>query len=312
MLTSHSAFAASCRPVRQYTYTLPVDVALSCAPRSATVFDLDIPDRGRFLVRADLRLRGTGTVPELVHGWSARWSRLGDPGFPRRIAHAAGEDLCAGETRSKGMLGFGKLTAAARGVALAINAYRASDCENGAVTIGAGSSLELWIEDPAPGCEGKDIAAFSYFARQQLIPGDAKDRAAPVDARPRSIVEGSIAPTAPLRRLDIIGQTEISPPATENTCTRRDEYGGAWLYVNGASIAGGYQADTYPPSDGMTHLLLTPSVAVLPREPGPYRFGIAAAVRQSGREPAVVGTDVSGDSIVAAIAHRLPPPASAP
>ena len=312
VLASFPAWAASCQPVRKYSYTLASDVALSCSPNSVTVFRISVPDRGRFLARANLRVRGTGTVPELVHGWSARWSSLGDPGFSSKIGYAAGEDLCAGETRSKDMLGYGKLDAANHSVSLAVHAYRSTNCENKAVTIGAGSSLDLWVEDSSPSCEGRDIAAFSYFNRQAAKHGDEDSHPVSIGASPGSIIQGSIELTAPARSLQIIGQTEMSPASTQNTCGWRYNSGLAWLHVNGSSVAGGYRADTYPPSDGMTHLLLTPSVAVTPAAPGLYRFGIAASVSQIEQQPVPVGTHISGDSIVAAIALRDAPRSPAP
>jgi hypothetical protein len=301
------AAAADCRPVRYYSYALPADVALACSPVATMAFDIVVPDRGRFLVRADLRLRGTGTVGEQVHGWSARWASLGDPAFPSRIAHAAGEDICTGETRDKGMLGFGRLEAARNRVALTLNAYRSEACENAAVTVAAGSSLTLWVEDPDPRCQGRDIAAFSYFDRQAATHGDVGDRPAALDASPRTVIDGSIVLTEPAQRLAFLGQTEISPPVTANSCSQRPETGAAWLYVNGAAIAGSYWSDSYPPSAGMTHLLLTPASVLTPARPGLYRFGLAAAVNQIGPQPAIIGTRVSGDSIVAGIVFRQQP-----
>ncbi len=276
------------------------------------LFEISVPDRGRFFVRANLRMRGTGTVPGRVHGWSASWSKLGDPSFAHRIAYAAGEDICAGETRDKGMLGFGILNDSNHRVSLTIDAYRSAHCQDGAVTVRAGSSLDVWVEDPKPSCAGHDIAAFSYLNQLSEKNGDLKDNPVLIGATPRSIIEGSIDLTAPVRRLEIIGQTELSPPTTANTCDRRYNSGAAWLYVNGASVMGGYRSDTYPPSGGMTHLLLTPSVEIRPEQPGLYRFGLAASVNQIASTQAPAGKRVSGDSIVAAIALRQAPSKPAP
>jgi Putative peptidoglycan binding domain len=148
-----------CRAPRHYQFTLPTQVQLSCdANNPASVFDVDIPDRGHALAR----LHGTyiNASTSRLYGWG----HIIDVGSPI-IRGGVGEDICPAVTTSpKHAIGYGVLSDALHRVKVSGYQYSQDGC-SGDVSAFAGSVLDVWVEDDALACVGKDIVATSWYKK---------------------------------------------------------------------------------------------------------------------------------------------------
>jgi hypothetical protein len=265
-----------------------------------SIFDQVVPDQGRALARVTFSLAGAGPSTLGVHGWSAQTS-IGDPAFAGAISYGVGEDLCPGEVLSKRWLMFGNLGAGKDRIRVDAAQYRSSACNNGVVAVKAGSTLEVWVEDPLPACQGKDIRAASYFQKIFASAGPGANQPVTLGTNLTPMVSLSLT-TERSARHRVLGQSEVSPASTSNACGNRTETAVAFLSTNGAYTAS--ERAGYPTSGGQTHVLLGPEHVAEMQPPGTYTFGIAAAVDQVAQVGALAGTTVSGDTVVAVVVER--------
>ncbi len=294
-----SGGGSGCVPLRTYTHALSAPVALSCVPGGSpsTVFDVSIPDQGRALVRLNLNLVGAGASSAGVHGWSAN-IQTGDPSFGDIINFGAGEDLCPGEAMSRSMLGYGELTALANQVTVVMHQYRDTACVDGTVTIAAGSSIEVWVEDPDPACVETSIVARSYFRTIWNQFGAGANVPIAMTTSFSEVLEASIAHSVPSDLL-VLSQLEISPASTANLCNNRFQTAVAAITQAGSYLT--TQELGYPQSGGQTHVLLSPSLSISGAAGPLSTFAIAAAVNQNEQIGAPVGTTSSGDTVLAIV-----------
>lgn len=294
-----SGGSSGCAAVRTYNYVLNAPVALACVPGGSpsTVFDVSIPDQGRALVRLNLNLVGVGNASAGVHGWSAH-IQTGDASFEDLINFGAGEDLCPGESMSRSMLGYGSLTSLSNHVNVTMHQYRDTACVDGTVTIAAGSSIDVWVEDPDPACVETGIVARSYFRTVWKQFGAGANMPIAMTTSFTEVLDASIALSAP-RDLLVLSQLEISPASTSNVCNNRFQTAVAAITQAGSYLS--TEERGYPQSGGQTHVLLSPSLSVSGATGPTATFEIAAAVNQAEQIGAPVGTTSSGDTVLAIV-----------
>ncbi|MGE0527190.1 MAG: hypothetical protein AB7G93_10165 [Bdellovibrionales bacterium] len=293
--------ALGCQPVRKYTYTLASDQSLSCTPGNSylNVFDVSVPDTGRVLARATLNVVGYGDSSLGVHGWTAQ-TKIGDPDFSHAINFGVGEDVCPGESLSKRLLAYGNLTSTSSRIQISAAAYRSQACQNGTVRIAAGSTLEVWVEDSATHCMGKDIAATSYFRTIWGLYGSGANVPTYLTTNLTALATTSLTTTAP-STLRIMAQSEVSPSSTSNACGNRYQTAGAFISLNGTYVAD--ETAGYAPSEGMSHVLLSPEY-VISTSSGTHTATVSSAVNQTVQVGAQAGATFSGDSIIAIVIER--------
>lgn len=290
-----------CAAVSVHTFTLGKSIGLSCVPGGspADVFDVSVPATGRALVSLELDLVGVGPASAGVHGWSAS-VQAGDPSFDRIINFGAGEDLCPGETLTRKLLAYGKLTATHDRVQVPMYQYRDTACIDGVVTIADTSTLTVWVEDPAEACAESGIVARSYFREVWDVHGSGADMPISMTTTFNDVLSAPfvVPANADLR---VLSQLEMSPSSTLNVCGDRFQTGVAAITHEGSYLA--VEELGYPQSGGQTHLLLAPELFMPGAPPGPVEYGIAAAVNQTQQVGAPVGATFSGDTVLGIVAR---------
>lgn len=265
------------------------------------VFDQTIPDRGRALVRANYIIKGTGSTSGIVHGWSAQVDSMGDAQFAGMINFGVGEDSCPGEVLTKRALYFGNLTDSGSRVALNAYSYRSSSCENGAITIGSGSTLEVWVEDSNPACVGKDVVAYSYFKQNWAINGSGSSNPIGLDTNLTTLLSTQFESPG-MGTLKVYGQTEVSPSSTANQCGNRYQTAAGFVGLDGSWQTGDTQG--YAPSGGMSHVLLSPQAQMAVSSKRMISISLGAAVNQAEHVGAPTGGTYSGDTILGIVFER--------
>ncbi len=142
-----------------FNYTLEAPTPLACdAGSPVPVFDVAVPAGGQALARANLIVRhqGAGITP-VIHFWNARVV-VGTP----ELAFGIGDDVCPGVVVRRTNLGYGRLDATA-GRVRELVFQGSSPCTDGALTIEAGSTLDVWVESPESECRGRDIFVRSFY-----------------------------------------------------------------------------------------------------------------------------------------------------
>jgi hypothetical protein len=268
-------------------------------------FSQAIPDTGHALVKFTLNLRAVGDASLGVHGWAGT-GYVGDPGYPRQMSWGAGEDLCPGESLTKYLAAYGNLTPASPAVSFAMHEYRSTACQNGVVVVSAGSTVDVWVEDASAGCQDRDIVLTSYFRTIWDAHGVGANVPVALNTNITDMVQATID-TSSSGRLRVLGQTEISPAATANQCGNRFETG--FAYVHGSQISQVVRGG-FAPSGGMSHVLISPEIVLEAQPAGTYTVGLASGVDQVIRDGALAGATFSGDTFLALISERSPPPPS--
>lgn len=277
--------ANSCRPVRKYSYTVPSDVSLTCGEAGfVQVFQQSVSDTGRALVRSKLIIKGTGAIASKVHGWSG-YTMVGNA----INAFQTGEDICNGESLIRQMFGYGTFSSINSTISIMMKSYRSNDCDNGSVTIGAGSTVEVWVEDAASECQEKDIHVYSYRRAIGDIPLGILTSVTPV------LSTGFTVPVS--GRLTLLGQTEITPSSTFNACNNRTEIAYAWMTYQGQNV--GQVSDGFAPSQGLSHVLLSTEYVIENHQPGQISYGLAAAVNNTYRAAVVPQTPITSPVAIA-------------
>jgi hypothetical protein len=138
-----------CRPVRKFVYVLAETVNVPCtlSQPSALIFRLDLPIHGK-IVGAFRSAGFTSGVAE-----SEKW-----------LISATGAETSLGEsaplTKFQGpnWIFSGDLKESERKIKLKLALDRpAGICSPDAVQLQKGATLQIWVEDATPGCQGKDI-----------------------------------------------------------------------------------------------------------------------------------------------------------
>ncbi|MBX2993847.1 MAG: hypothetical protein KF681_03475 [Bdellovibrionaceae bacterium] len=279
-LTSLSDGAA-CASVRKITYVLPANVVLSCPANPAdfqNVFQVTIPHAGKVLARARLNIHGSGATANKVHGYRARLN------IPGANQFQAGEDLCTGDELQRQWFGFGESSGSTT-LKLEAQMYRDTACEHGAVTIlAAGSKIDVWVGDARPACAGESV----FLKRYASGPLGVGTSATPLLSHTQTLAAG---------KLTIMGQTQMDPHQTSNTCGgSRAESAVAFLSHQGALQSGVTQS--LPPSGGMTHVLISSEHVVPNSAAGPVTMGILGAVHNTDRAAVYPLQQLSSDPIV--------------
>jgi hypothetical protein len=164
----------ACAPVKHYTFTLNNDVGLYCECNKTkpywkdcpnqktfqdgfkTIFNVNIPAQGYAVARANLLVRHLGKGAK-SHFWNSRVT-VGKDEF----THGIGDDLCHGEVRGSRMnIGYGVLGKTSPTVTVRVK-QGSTGCWSGIVEVVKGSKLEVWVEDPRPQCQKKQILVQSY------------------------------------------------------------------------------------------------------------------------------------------------------
>ncbi len=155
--------ATGCAPVRKLNFPIATAVKLGCT--SAPVIDLPIPGGGGFaFARANLQLQHSG-LPKAVYSWTAT-VEVGEADTDQ-IAFAIGDTICPTTKATKVAAGYGHLTSASSHVIVQLF-EGATSCIAGTLTLLAGSSVDVWIEDDSPACQKKSIAVASYYKTSGL------------------------------------------------------------------------------------------------------------------------------------------------
>jgi hypothetical protein len=148
----------TCAPVAVYTYTASFQDLQCNYPPPAALFDVEIPGEGRALARLKFQVESVVGVSAVEHFWNCRVSVGDAPG------EAIGDDVCPGTmTAPKTVMGFGTLRAGDSGVK-AVCYQGAYPCTNGTNRIMPGAVLEVFVEDPQPGCENSSLLFASYYS----------------------------------------------------------------------------------------------------------------------------------------------------
>lgn len=239
----------TCQPVRRYVHTLAAPVSLSCTADAAKdVFNVVIPDQGYALARvvSDVQSGPGG----LIHFWNFA-ILVGQP----ELGFGIGDDVCPG-TRATGKanMGSGVLTTAQNRVQ--VRAYQGSTtCIDGQLSIPAGARLDVWVEDPAPACRGRDITVDSYYVEsgfpEHQVPYYWSTSMKTVHQR--EIVVAGAAET-----VELLSVVEGTPPANPNTtCGTEAGTLAVETLLDGAITDQRIQA--IPASGGMGHLVMSTS-----------------------------------------------------
>jgi hypothetical protein len=281
-----------CDPVQHFSANLPQAVPLACdANHPAVLFDFAVPATGNAVARATLVVSHVDAATNAVtHFWNAHLE-VGTP----TLAFAVGDDVCPGVTHTRSNLGTGSLSTSAGHVRV-LSYEGAAPCTDGALSVLAGSTLDVWVESPDPACAGKYIAAQSFYEEVH------------VDTNVLWVWPTSMAPVVsvalptgnPGEKLLVLSTIEGSPRLDPNTmCGSEASTLVSQTSVDGAVVA--TSQDVVPASQGMGHLVLS-TEATLPVMPGSHDVTLLAGSNFSTTMTTTGGC--CGDAIVAAIRTR--------
>jgi hypothetical protein len=223
---------------------LDQEIPLGCDGNvPTTVFDVVPEGRGRAVGRARLQVRYPGSG--VIHFWSGR-VEVGAP----RFAYNVGDDLCPGVVATRSTMGLGDRSDASPSVRVKVHAG-AAPCTDGALRIAVGSTLEVWTEDDAPGCEGKAIAAASYYDHA----GVEQVYLWQTMMQPLPGVATSLTTEAPGEKLRVLGVVEGTPLQNPNQVCGA-EASTLVLQTTLDGVIAATKIEVVPASQGMGHLVL--------------------------------------------------------
>jgi hypothetical protein len=237
--------ADGCAPVRVTSYASTVAVPLGCdAANPAVILDQAVPSTGRALGRATFSVHHKGTNA-VTHFWNVQ-VRIGSP----IAAFGLGDDVCPGTTSARANLGFGTLSASSAH-AVVVGYSGAAPCTPGTLEVLAGAALDVWVEDDAPGCAGKDIAFGSWYA--------ANGFSAVYDwttaYTPLTGVTAALTTEAANEKLRVLGVVEGSPSLDPNTtCGSEVATIDMQTALDGTTMT--YAREVVPASQGMGHRVI--------------------------------------------------------
>jgi hypothetical protein len=208
------------------------------------IFDVEPKRFGRAVGRARLVVRYPGS--DVIHFWSGR-VEVGAP----KLAYNVGDDVCPGVVATRATMGLGELSEASPRVKVKVHSG-AAPCTPGTLLVAPGSTLEVWTEDGAPGCQGKAIAAASYYESagvEQLYFWQTS-------MQPLPGVAASLVTEAPGEKLRVLGVVEGTPLSNPNqTCGAEVSTLVMQTTLDGSIVS--TQTDVVPASQGMGHLVLS-------------------------------------------------------
>jgi hypothetical protein len=147
--------ALACTAPRHYQYAIPSGVALPCAGASTEILRVSIPDQGRALARAEMVY--TNVNASAPYYWNTQ-ALVGAP----LVYYGLGDDVCPGaSTVPKAILGYGAIGPGASDVVI-IGHEGSSPCTDNQIVVSSGT-LDVYVEDPAAACTGRDIQLISSY-----------------------------------------------------------------------------------------------------------------------------------------------------
>lgn len=150
--------ATVCAPVRKLNFPIGAPIKLTCT--SAPLIDIPVTGAGGFaFARANLQLQHA-VLPAVSYAWNAT-VEVGAADADQ-ISFGIGDDVCPGAKVNKVAAGYGHLATGSNHVVLHL-LQAASPCVAGTLTLLAGSSIDVWVEDDSPDCQKKSIAVASYY-----------------------------------------------------------------------------------------------------------------------------------------------------
>jgi hypothetical protein len=243
---------AACRPPRRYTFTLTEPKALQCVPTQTPVFEVEIPDTGQTLARANIIYANDSDLGTAAIYY---WNTGVYVGSANGIQ--IGADICPRmETAPRPTLGFGYLDQQRNATVRVASMSGAAACVDGAVSVLPGSTLEVWVEDPDAACRGTDVGFASTFP----IPAFRSEAGWPWSSEPRKMLSVAIPASAATRSgLTIVSAVEATPRRNPNqVCGAEDMEGASASAALVSSRAGilASQRARFPASQGMGHVVL--------------------------------------------------------
>jgi len=165
-------------------------------------------------------------------------------------AYGLGDDVCPGTSSTRGNLGFGTLTDTADQVQL-VGFSGAAPCTPGTLQVLAGAVLDVWVEDPAPGCAGNDIAFGSYYATNGVT--EYYDWTTSFTQLPGTTA--TIATTGASEQLRVLGVVEGTPEMDpDTTCGSEVATVDLETALDGATMS--TQRQVVPASQGEGHRVM--------------------------------------------------------
>lgn len=239
---------AECKAPRRYTYSLAQEVSLSCVQDNRAnsgfklVFDIAIPDRGKAVARATLNFRNSNG--EGIYYW-ASYALVGAP----ISAGQNGDDICPGRVSGpKSILGSGSLLDSASRVQVWAAQGR-NPCVDGQVYAQVGGSLDVWVEDPRPHCQGLDIGHIQRSDRYNWTTSMTE------------IASLNVPVTSNRTNMMVLSSIAGTPELNPNTVC------GSEAATLVAQVVAGSAVDTItqviPASSGNGHLVLSPALNIL-------------------------------------------------
>jgi hypothetical protein len=151
--------AVHCVAPRHYTFSRKDTVAIPCG--GVDLFTETIPDEGHALARVTASISNPST--DNYEPYYDLSITVGNGWIP----FTTGQDLCPGVTLSRRtQLGYGLLGNANQVTVSATQG--AASCIDGRVTM-SNVILDVWVEDPSPECEGKDVQLLSTFGTADAV-----------------------------------------------------------------------------------------------------------------------------------------------
>jgi len=252
---------ATCRALIHKQITLEKDVPLTCDGNGVPLFNYISGDLGPAVAQVRVRYRNTSNE---TYYW-ANWVSVGGDfvGSDRKaISTAIGDDICPGTvTEPKGNMGYGYLSASSRSVkVMAYQGVAGCNTNSGPVVALAGSTLDIWIEDPSPACLGRNVGFASVLSRN-TGPGPVNLGSA-VWSPSMALIKALPLPNLSGRsgKLTLIAVNEGSTPEV-NISNPPPVCGSEVLSLTSQiTTNGGVQLDLkqekIPASQGMSHLVL--------------------------------------------------------
>lgn len=245
-----AATAASCRPPRHYHFELPRGdgIRLSCKTSGTAIFNVTINDAGRAVARAVLPFANTSPTAIYYHSTQI------DVGAPI-IAYGSGADVCprSRALRAVHILGFGTISSGKNRVQVRSH-QGAAPCVDGQMRVTAGAVLDVWVEDDAPHCVGRNILVTSHQANVRRRTGKNEALFA-WDANPIVMHRFAVRKQPGATRLKLLSSVEGTPKHNPNsTCGRERARLAIEHRVNGEVVS--RQSVAVPASLGMGHAML--------------------------------------------------------
>jgi len=304
---SSQSFAQStsvtCKAPRHYKYTLPAVNYLSCINDGyVKPFDVRIPDEGRAIAILNgqvFNYQASGAA-YAIHSWSGSMV-VGSP----LSGSGSGQSVCAQQYGDIKLYGVGNITKNSNRIYPQISQYVSDGCTWGSLALMPGMTLDVWVEDSQPECQGVDLQYSSYFQNIWNQYGSGTEKLAYVGTSLTPMLNLSV-PAKKGNNFSIYTQVEQNHNSTGNICGGQYESGGAYVAISGAASGATNYPNVIPPSGGMSHSLFYPITSVNTVADGAMNIALSAYVNQTknANGNSYAGWISGGDSMILAIQNR--------